>query len=105
MTAAATAPSVADLVAQIAPTVRQYAAQAETQRRLAPEVVNALLDAGVLTVLTPRAYGGLELDPRTALQLFEAIAHLDSAAGWITANSAMIATLPMALPAAGGDEL
>ena len=45
------------------------------------------------------------MDPVTALQLFEAVAHLDSAAGWITSNSSGIATLPMLLPAAGADEL
>jgi alkylation response protein AidB-like acyl-CoA dehydrogenase len=45
------------------------------------------------------------MEPVEALRLFEAVSRIDSAAGWITANSSGIATLPMLLPAEGGAEL
>jgi alkylation response protein AidB-like acyl-CoA dehydrogenase len=94
-----------DLVAQVEPVLRQYAGRAESERRLAPQAVNAILDAGLLKSLTPRAYGGFEMEPVAALRLFEAVSRIDSAAGWITANSSGIATLPMLLPAEGAAEL
>ncbi len=97
--------AVDDMLAQVEPVLRQYAAQAEAERRLAPEAIEALHDAGVFRSLLPRAYGGLELDPLSALRLFEAIAHIDSAAGWISANQSGISTLPMLFPAACGEEL
>lgn len=105
MTTQASTPSVEELVAQVEPTIRRYAAAAEAERRLAPETVAALLDAGVMQTWVPRAYGGREMDPLPALRLFEEIARIDSAAGWIAANSSGIATLPMFLPAEGGAEL
>jgi alkylation response protein AidB-like acyl-CoA dehydrogenase len=93
------------MVAQVEPVLRKYAAQAEAERRLAPETIAALHDAGLLRSMQPRAYGGLELEPITAMRLFEAVARIDSAAGWITANSSGISTLPMFLPPEGADEL
>ncbi|HLZ71512.1 MAG TPA: acyl-CoA dehydrogenase family protein [Dehalococcoidia bacterium] len=105
MTTTSTAPTVDEMVAQVEPTLRQYTAQAEADRRLAPEAIEALHDAGVFRSMLPKAYGGLEMDPVCALRLFEAIACIDGAAGWIAANQSGISTLPMLFPAACGDEL
>jgi alkylation response protein AidB-like acyl-CoA dehydrogenase len=63
------------IVAQVAPVIRQYADQGERDRRLAPEVVDAMLDAGVFRAWVPQALGGLEMDPVSAMRLFEGIAH------------------------------
>src|SRR5262245_57017712 len=92
-------PAVEELVEQVEPVLRQTAAKSEADRRLAPEAITAILDVGLTTSLTPKAYGGFEMNPLDALRLFEAVARIDSAAGWVTANSSGIATLPMFLPA------
>lgn len=105
MTTSVTTPSVEELVARVEPVIRAHAATAEAERRLAPEAMHAIVEAGLLQSLVPRAYGGLEMDALTALRLFEAIARIDSAAGWITANSSIVATLPMLLPSEGAAEL
>src|SRR5437764_12375875 len=81
------------IVAQIEPTLRRYAPAAEAERRLAPEAMAAMVEAGVFRSLVPRAYGGLELEPLAALRMFEAIARIDSAAGWLAANQSGIATI------------
>jgi alkylation response protein AidB-like acyl-CoA dehydrogenase len=94
-----------ELAARVEPVLRQYAPVSEAERRLAPEAMAALVDAGLLRVWTPRVYGGLEMDPVTSLQLFEAISRIDSAAGWIAGNSSGYATLGALLPQEGTDEM
>src|SRR5438874_10052085 len=79
------------MIREVDPVLRKYAAQAEADRRLAPEAINAIVEAGLMRTWTPRAYGGLEMHPVPAFKMFEAIAGIDSAAGWIVANSSTIA--------------
>ena len=69
-------------VRRIEPVLRTQAAAAETQRRLPLEVVRAMRDEGLFRLWKPRAIGGLEVDPMTAFQVFEAVSRIDSAAGW-----------------------
>jgi alkylation response protein AidB-like acyl-CoA dehydrogenase len=92
MTAQISAFSVDDVVAQLEPVLREYAPIAERERQLAPEAMAALVDAGLFRVWTPRAYGGLEVDTLTGINLFEGIARIDSAAGWLVANQTGIST-------------
>src|SRR5947207_13408580 len=80
------------MIREVDPVLRKYAAQAEADRRLAPEAINAILDAGLMRTWTPKGYGGLEMDPIPAFKMFEAIARIDSAAGWIVANSCGISS-------------
>jgi len=80
------------MVTNVAPVVRKYAPQAEANRRLAPEAIKAIVDAGLMRTWTPKAYGGLEMDPISALKMFETLARIDSAAGWIVANSSIISS-------------
>ena len=81
-----------EMLAEVEPVLRKYAAQAEADRRLAPEAIKAIVDSGIMRTWTPKAYGGLEIDPVPALKMFESIGRIDSAAGWIVANSCGIST-------------
>ena len=98
MTTSSTSASLEDLVAQVEPILREFAPQAEAERRPAPEAMAALLDAGLMRTWIPRVYGGMELDVVPALQLFERIARIDSAAGWIVANQNGFSTLGAMFP-------
>jgi alkylation response protein AidB-like acyl-CoA dehydrogenase len=80
------------MISEVEPVLRKYAAQAEADRRLAPEAITAILDAGLMTTWTPKHYGGLEMHPIPAFKMFEALARIDSAAGWIVATSCGIAS-------------
>ncbi|MGH2587690.1 MAG: acyl-CoA dehydrogenase family protein [Dehalococcoidia bacterium] len=91
-------PSPEEIIARVEPVLRAYAPTAEAERRLAPEAITALIDAGVFRTWVPRAYGGLELDPIPALQMFEELSRIDSAAGWVAGNSAGIISVGHAFP-------
>ncbi len=101
----ATVQSTNDRVARIEPILRAYAAQAETDRRLAPQAMAALHDAGIMRTWVPKAYGGLEMDLIPALKMFEEICRIDSAAGWIALNSSTIAFLSQIISDEGSAEM
>lgn len=54
----------------------------EADRTLAMTSVNALYDSGLLNMCVPRELGGLEADPITQAEVYEAISEMDGAAGW-----------------------
>jgi alkylation response protein AidB-like acyl-CoA dehydrogenase len=56
----------------LAPLIRAHADENEQQRRLSPPVVTALAEAGLFRMYTPRALGGLEVDPLTSLKPWHA---------------------------------
>lgn len=69
-------------VEKIEPILREHSATAERERCLAAPVAKALRDAGLYRLWRPRALGGFELDPIAGFQVLEAVARIDSAAGW-----------------------
>jgi len=96
--------TTAEMVEQIGPVLEKYASQAEAERRLAPEAMTAMVDAGVMRTLIPRGYGGLETEPVAAFKMFEDIAAIDSAAGWIAGNCCGISTMGMMYSAEANSE-
>ncbi len=71
-----------DAVKQIAPTLEASAAQAEEIRHLPQQAVDAMLQADLFRCAAPREVGGLEVDPLTQTEVFEAVAAAESNAGW-----------------------
>jgi alkylation response protein AidB-like acyl-CoA dehydrogenase len=69
-------------VREIEPTIRQHAAAAERDRRLAAPVARAMREAGLYRLWRPKALGGFEVDPVAAFRILEEVARIDSAAGW-----------------------
>jgi alkylation response protein AidB-like acyl-CoA dehydrogenase len=80
--AAAALSSLLDTVHLIEPVIRAHSAQAEKERRLPDAVANTMRESGLYRLWRPRAFGGLEVDPMTAFQVFEEVSRIDSAAGW-----------------------
>jgi alkylation response protein AidB-like acyl-CoA dehydrogenase len=79
---AISATALLERVAALSPVIRNHAAENERIRHLAPAVVEAMVSAGLFRMLNPRALGGFEVDPVSAMTVIEEVARLDSAAGW-----------------------
>lgn len=105
MVAATRESRVHDLVDRVAPALRASAAASEAARRLAPEAMEALIDAGIPRALIPAAYGGAELGPVEGVRLFEELAVVDSAAAWVGMLSAAGAWLLAMLPPRAAEEI
>src|SRR5580704_10500641 len=69
-------------VKSIQPLIEAHAAEAEANRQLSSVVYDAMYRANLFAMSAPRARGGLELHPVESMQVWEAIARIDSAAAW-----------------------
>jgi alkylation response protein AidB-like acyl-CoA dehydrogenase len=85
--------------------ILRHAATAEVNRKMAPKVMSALIDTGLLRMWIPRALGGLEVAPNAALHGMEALSRIDAATGWVVSNSVLISTLYQFLPRPVMEEL
>ncbi len=66
----------------LGPIIGQHAETTERERRLARPILEAMREAGLFRMFTPRTLGGLESDPLTVAHVVEQIASFDSAAAW-----------------------
>jgi indole-3-acetate monooxygenase len=71
-----------DAVNQIAPLLESAAPEAEEIRHLPQRAVDAMLQADLFRCAAPREVGGLEVDPLTQTEIFEAVTAVESNAGW-----------------------
>ena len=94
-----------EAVQGIAPVIRAHRDEAEQQARLSRPTVDAMLDIGLLRMLTPRSLGGLEIDPVTFTHVVEEVSGYDSAAGWTLSNPVGWAFLCSHLPNRGAEEI
>src|SRR6516225_416538 len=78
-------PQAADLVAaarHLGPMIRDRRVESERERRLPASVLSAMHEARLFRMYVPIAYGGLETDPITSMEVVEAVAEADAAAAW-----------------------
>lgn len=97
--------SLVERARALEPVIREHAGVAERERRLARPVVEALREAGLFRMATPRAFGGLEADLVTIARVAEEIASFDSAAGWALQAGNTGAWWASRFPAEGAAEL
>src|SRR5262245_52707717 len=71
-----------ELARGFVPRLRLRSAEIEASRHLPADIVDGLARAGFFHLCVPRVIGGLEVAPGTLLQVIEAIARGDAAAGW-----------------------
>ncbi len=62
--------------------LHEHAAWAEQNRRIHPDAIDALADAGVFRLRTPRRYGGYEADTATLVDVATELGRGDGAAAW-----------------------
>jgi indole-3-acetate monooxygenase len=78
-------------------TLAANADEAETMRTLPQVSVAALRESGLFALKTPAVLGGAEADPITQFDVLEAVAYIDSSAGWCLSISAASLGLAAAL--------
>jgi alkylation response protein AidB-like acyl-CoA dehydrogenase len=67
---------------RLAPLIEAAAARAERNCEIAPDVMVALHDAGLLRLLAPRSIGGVAMDPHGFAEVIEIIAAADASTAW-----------------------
>ncbi|MDT5205387.1 MAG: indole-3-acetate monooxygenase [Mycobacterium sp.] len=90
---------------QIADLARGMADDIDSARRLPPELVEALRDAGLLRAGAPVEAGALELPAGIALRCAEEVARGDASAGWCVSIGITSTLLVAYLPPQSRDEL
>ena len=88
MTASVTrpAPRAEDLIASakaMIPVLATRAAQQTRNRRILPETIADLKNAGFFRVLQPKRWGGFEMDPGVFAEIQIALAQGDMSVGWV----------------------
>ena len=94
-----------DAVKRIAPVIQQHSDEAERAGRLSQATVDAMREAHLFRMFNPKALGGLEVSPITCARVIEAVAALDSAAGWALSNPVGYSYFCARLPDAGPQEM
>ncbi len=78
---------------ELAPRIRAASDTIEAERQLPPDLADAMAEALLFTLLTPKAYGGAEAEPTTAMRAVEQIGRADASAGWVVHNGTFEAAL------------
>ncbi|MDC0673598.1 acyl-CoA dehydrogenase family protein [Nannocystis radixulma] len=84
----------------LAPTIAGRGDDIERERRVPPDLLAQLKAAGLFRMFVPRSHGGLELDLRAGLDIFETLARADASTAWAVMIGAespqVLALLPRA---------
>jgi alkylation response protein AidB-like acyl-CoA dehydrogenase len=92
--------NAAQLVAPVAEDILRCADEVESTRKLPPALFEKLENAGLFSIYSPKAFGGLELPLPEALQVVEEVARRDGSTGWTVAlgfgNDVFTSCLPEA---------
>jgi 3-hydroxy-9,10-secoandrosta-1,3,5(10)-triene-9,17-dione monooxygenase len=64
--------------------LQSHAAETESNRRVPEVVIDALVEAGLFRISTPRRFGGYELPFRSSLEINAAIGEGDGSTAWVT---------------------
>src|SRR4029077_9055973 len=67
---------------RMAPRIAALGDRIESERRLPPELLVALHEAGLFRMLLPRPFGGAEFDPLSFAMVIEEIAAADASTAW-----------------------
>ncbi|QFZ18807.1 acyl-CoA dehydrogenase family protein [Saccharothrix syringae] len=100
-----TATALPDAAADAASVAARSAADAEANRKLAPEVVRAVRDAGFARHFVPLGHGGRQGTFRELTTAVAVLGEACAATAWCASLSAHMSRMAAHLPAAGLDEL
>lgn len=76
-----TEPTIA-AIRNLLPSIRQRSLEIENARRLPPDLVASLKDAGIFRLMAQKSHGGAEVDYPSSAQILSELAKADGAVGW-----------------------
>src|SRR6266496_331340 len=86
MASGTTAATLVEAAHTLRPRILALREQIEAGRRLPDELAQELARAGFFRATLPAAYGGLDLGPPDALEVFEELARADASVAWCVWN-------------------
>jgi alkylation response protein AidB-like acyl-CoA dehydrogenase len=86
-------------------TIQSARQETEANRRLAPQVVEGLIETGLCRLAVPASLGGHEAEPVVALKVYEELAAAEASVAWIAWNNSLPALLSRGLSDAIRTEL
>jgi 3-hydroxy-9,10-secoandrosta-1,3,5(10)-triene-9,17-dione monooxygenase len=89
----------------LVPLLRDAAATAEAERRMADATMAALADAGMFRLVQPRRFGGEQVGAEVFVRAMIEIARGDGSAGWVTSLTAAHNKWAGFFPLAGQEEM
>lgn len=92
-------------VTELLPLIKRHSVDNEQQRRVNPEVIEALREAGAFRLAAPRRHGGLEAGLENMLTLSALIAEADGGTSWVTTLSNIQAWSTCMYPSQTVDEV
>ena len=103
--APSSAEEVLTRVNALVPVLRERARETELLRRMHPDNLRALTDAGVFRLTLPKTHGGFEAEPRVLSEILAQIARGCPSTGWATALIVTASMWAGLLPDEGAAEL
>ena len=97
--------SAIEAVQRLRPIIEHYRDEAERERRMPAAVVSAMKEEDLFKLWLPEEFGGQELDMPSYLEAIRELSRIDSAAGWMLANTGTGAIHAAFLPPAGAREV
>jgi len=88
-----------------ATTLPQRGDEIEQARRLPVDIAEDMRTAGVFRMLVPKIYGGLEVHPKTFIEVLKLIATGDGSAGWNAMIGSTTGILSASLPKAVAEQI
>jgi alkylation response protein AidB-like acyl-CoA dehydrogenase len=83
---AGTGPELLETARTFRPRILAERDRIETARRLPEDLARDLAQAGFFRIFLPKAYGGLDLAPAEAMEVFEELAQADASVAWCVWN-------------------
>src|SRR6202047_2218775 len=75
-----------EVACRFRPRILAEADRIEASRRLPEDLAKELAHAGFFRIFLPKAYGGLDLTPMEAMEVFEELARADASVAWCVWN-------------------
>jgi alkylation response protein AidB-like acyl-CoA dehydrogenase len=94
-----------DVARSLAPLIREHATQGEKECRLPAPIADAFTTTGIFRMCRPKEFGGLEVDPITAIHVVEELSRADGSSGWCAMICGVGGAFDAFLPPEGGKEM